>query len=278
MADTHNPHGRLEPLEGERFAEEDELQALWRAGHARRTIACTFVVALAALLMQCAPGPPLLTHLPAGQTSVFKDCGDCPEMVALPEADVALGRFEVTVEEWRAFAEAVPDAAKARCTRRTRRVRDWQHTGYIQTARHPVACVSWHEAQAYAEWLSLETGHQYRLPTDAEWSRGAAGSGKGCSTDGGTDGTDRGTCVVGFFSAPTEAGLYDMEGNVAEWTDSCCGRDCRRKVVRGTSWWNPGGASGGMWWRRDERRDARRGLFPTTGTNRLGFRVARTLP
>ena len=73
------------------------LHAAGLAGHARRTIACTFVLALAALLMQCAPGPPLLAQLPVGQTSVFKDCADCPEMVALPEADVALGRFEVTV-------------------------------------------------------------------------------------------------------------------------------------------------------------------------------------
>ncbi len=252
------------------------LHAAGSAGHARRIIACTFVLALAALLMQCAPGPPLLAQLPAGQTSVFKDCTDCPEMVALPNADVALGRFEVTVEEWRAFAEAVPDAAEARCTRRTWRVRDWQHTGYIQTARHPVACVSWNEAQAYAEWLGLETGHQYRLPTDAEWNRGAAGSGKGCSKNGGTDGTERGTCVVGSFSAPTEAGLYDMEGNVAEWTDSCWSGDCRRKVVRGTSWSDPGRIRGWRW--RDERRHARRGLLPTTGTTWLGFRVARTLP
>jgi len=75
--------------------------------------------------------------------------------------------------------------------------------------------------------------------TGRQGNRGAAGSGKGCSKDGGFDGTERGTCVVGF-SAPTDAGLYDMEGNVAEWTDGCWDRDCRRKVVRGTSWSNPG--------------------------------------
>lgn len=253
------------------------LHAAGMAGHARRIIACTFVPALAALLMQCAPGPPLLAQLPAAQTSVFKDCADCPEMVALPEADVALGRFEVTVEEWRSFALAVPDAAEARCSPRDWRVRDWQNTGYIQTARHPVVCVSWNEAQAYAEWLSLETGHPYRLPTDAEWNRGAAGSGKGCRRDGGFDSTEWGTCVVGSFSTPTEAGLYDMEGNVAEWTDSCWARDCRRKLVRGTWFSNPG-RTWGRGARRDERRDARRGLFPTTGRTWLGFRVARTLP
>ena len=92
-------------------------------------------------------------------------------MVALPEANVAIGRFEVTVEEWRVFAEAKPDAAEARCTRRNWQVRDWRNTGYIQTSRHPVVCVSWNEAQAYAEWVSLKTGHQYRLPTEAEWDQ-----------------------------------------------------------------------------------------------------------
>ena len=40
--------------------------------------------------------------------------------------------------------------------------------------------MSWNEARAYAEWLSLRTGREYRLPTDAEWDRGAAGSPIGC--------------------------------------------------------------------------------------------------
>ena len=148
--------------------------------HARRTIACAFVPAFAALLVPCAHGrpgtgepPPLLPQPPNAQTGVFADCPDCPEMVALPEGDVALGRYEVTLEEFRAFAEAVPGAAGAPCG--TVR-RSWRDPGYVQTGRHPVACVSWNEARAYAEWLSLRTGREYRLPTDAEWDRGAAGS------------------------------------------------------------------------------------------------------
>ena len=94
------------------------------AGFARRTIACAFIPAFAALLMQSAhaqPGtgarPPLLPQPPAAQTRVFADCADCPEMVALPEGDVALGRYEVTLEEFRAFVEAVPDVREA--TRRS---------------------------------------------------------------------------------------------------------------------------------------------------------------
>ena len=227
-------------------------------GHVRRTIACAFILASAALLMQCAHGPPLLAQLPAGQTSVFKDCAHCPEMVALPEGDVALGRFELTVEEWSAFAEAVPDAAEARCTPRPEwgrapYRRDWQNPGYIQTKRHPVVCVSWNEAQAYAGWLSLETGRQYRLPTAAEWDRGAAGSSSaGCP----------GNCVVGSFSSPSDAGLFDMQDNAEEWTDSCRDGDCSQKVIRTkTRLW-------GIL--------ARWGV-PDEAKNGIGFRVARAL-
>ena len=179
-------------------------------------------------------------------------------MVALPDGDVALGRFEVTVEEWSAFAEAVPDVVEAVCTPhpewRAPPLYDWQHTGSIRTKRHPVVCVSWNEAQAYAGWLSLETGRQYRLPTAAEWDRGAAGSGGGCPV---------GHCVVGSFSSPSDAGLFDMQGNAAEWTDSCRDGDCSKKVIRTkTPRW-------GLWaiW-----------AVPDYAKNGIGFRVARTLP
>ena len=228
--------------------------------HVRRTIACAFILASAALLMQCAHGqPPLLAQLPAGQTSVFKDCAHCPEMVALPEGEVALGRFEVTVEEWSAFAEAVPDAAEARCTPRPEwgrapYRRNWRATGFIQNKRHPVVCVSWNEAQAYVGWLSLETGQQYRLPTEAEWDRGAAGSGGGCPV---------GNCVVGSFSSPSDAGLFDMQGNVEEWTDSCRDGDCSQKVIRSKS---------ARWG------SLARWSVPDYGKDGIGFRVARTLP
>ena len=252
------------------------LHAVGFNGHARRTIACAFVPAFAALLMQCATGPPLLEQLPAGQTSVFKDCAHCPEMVALPEGDVALGRFEVTVEEWSAFAEAAPDAAEARCTPRSDwgrapYRRDWEATGFIQSKRHPVVCVSWNEAQAYVEWLSLETEKPYRLPTEGEWERGAAGSGRGCSS---LHGSRIGTCVVGLFSAPTEAGLFDMEGNVTEWTDSCSPDGCSRMVIRGSSWEGDRFFGEGL---GDVRQDTRGWRDPDFGKNWLGFRVAREL-
>ena len=233
-------------------------------GHAWRTIACAFIPVFAALLMQCAHGqpgtgerPPLLPRPPAAG-EVFRDCDVCPEMVPLPEGDLALGRYEVTLEEYRAFAEAVPNAAEARCGLLPR---SWRNPGYLQTGRHPVACVSWNEAQVYAEWLSLRTGYQYRLPTEAEWDRGAVGSPRGCFGMGGT-------CAVGSFE-PSDAGIFDMLGNLREWTDSCWAGDCGRKVTRGAHWRQP------IRWQRS---DARAWAAPGRRDFRTGFRVARTLP
>ncbi len=246
-------------------------------GHARRTIACAFIPAFAALLMQCAHGqpgttgrppvppeppaaqsgeqpPPLLPQPPAAQTNVFADCADCPEMIALPEGDVALGRYEVTLEEFRAFVEAVPEAAEA--TRRS-----WWRPGY---SRRPVERVSWHEAQAYVSWLSRETGHQYRLPTEAEWDRGAAGSPLGCFS---LLRSLSGTCTVGSY-APSDAGLFDMVGNVWEWMDDCWDGDCGRRVVRGGSHASPNS---------DLSPDARKWGRPEINDAGIGFRVARTL-
>lgn len=204
---------------------------------------------------------------------VFQDCDVCPEMVVLSGADVALGRFEVTLEEFRAFAEAVPDAApEPPCgSSQLRRRRSWRAAGYLQTERHPVACVSWNDAQAYVGWLSRKTGHPYRLPTEAEWDRGAAGSPKGCNQ---FFTKERGTCVVGTYP-PSDAGIFGMAGNLREWTNDCWDSqamirngDCGRKVVRGAGW-------GSQSWRIVA--DARRLAGPDVRGSMIGFRVARPL-
>ena len=230
-------------------------------GHASCSMACAFVLALAALLSQCAHGQAgtggqadRLSQPPAAQTSVFKDCAVCPEMVALPEGDVALGRYEVTLEEFRAFVEAVPEVAEA--TRRS-----WWRPGY---SRHPVQRVNWNQAQAYLGWLSLETGREYRLPTEIEWDRGAVGSPVGCFSIR----NEGGTCAVGSY-APSEAGFFDMVGNLWEWTSDCWSGDCDRKVMRGASYASPN---------RQLQTDARTWARPEHNDFRVGFRVARALP
>ena len=216
------------------------------------------------------PGAPALGTAAGGDVvrrpgEVFRDCAECPEMVVLPGGNLAMGRYEVTVGEYRAFASATGGGAGGGCY--TFRGGDsWRDPGFPQTERHPVTCVSWDDARAYVSWLSRTTGMWYRLPTEAEWARAAAGSQPGCDLLGLGTSPD-GTCPVGSHGS-NAAGLSDMVGNLWEWTSDCDEENCVRRVFRGGSWLisaaylRPGARFGG------------------TAGDRLidqGFRVLRTL-
>ena len=164
--------------------------------------------------------------------TAFRDCEVCPELVVLPGGQLALGRFEVTVGEYRAFASATGGGAGGGCQANSVAPESWQDPGYPQTARHPVTCLSWPDAQEYVSWLSQETGASYRLPSDAEWGRAAGGSQPGCYVD--RTGTAS-TCPVGSYGS-NRLGLSDMASNLAEWTSDCWEGDCASRVVRGGSW------------------------------------------
>ncbi len=159
---------------------------------------------------------------------VFRDCAECPEMVVLSGGGLAMGRYEVTVGEYRAFVSATGGTGDDR----------WRDHGvFRQTDRHPVVYVSWDDARAYVGWLSRTTGATYRLPTEAEWDRAAAGSPTGCGNrlDALSRGSGEGTCEVGT-NGTNGAGLSDMVGNVWEWTSDCRRGDCGHRVLRGGSW------------------------------------------
>ena len=190
---------------------------------------------------------------------VFRDCAECPEMVVLAGGNLAMGRYEVTVGEYRAFASA-PGGGGNDC------VADlWLNPiPQTETDRHPVTCVSWDDAQAYVSWLSRTTGVTYRLPTEAEWDRAAAGSQAGCYRDRTGNG---GTCPVGSYGS-NAAGLSDMVGNLLEWTEDCWEGDCGRRVLRGGSWFDDA---------EDLRPGARFGYRAGFRFDLYGFRVSRTL-
>ena len=165
--------------------------------------------------------------------TAFRDCEVCPEMVVLPGGDLALGRYEVTVAEYRAFASATGGGAGGGCQAHVRVTPEsWQDPGHPQTNRHPVTCLSWDDAQEYLSWLSHETGASYRLLSEAEWGRAAAGSQPGCYFD--RTATES-TCPVGFYGS-NRLGLSDMVSNLAEWTSDCWEGDCARRAVRGSAW------------------------------------------
>lgn len=86
-----------------------------------------------------------------------------------------LGKYEVTVKEFRRFVEAT----KFRTARFCRQMAgkrgfaelqgNWQENTLPSSEYHPVVCIGWNAMDAYVQWLAKETGKKYRLPTEAEW-------------------------------------------------------------------------------------------------------------
>ena len=190
--------------------------------------------------------------VPAGEYVVGRDGGE-HDVVDLPAFE--LGRTPVTNGEYAAFvaetgAEPPPH--------------------WPAPDDHPVTFVDWHEAAAFCAWAGG------RLPTEAEWEKGARGadgrrypwgdeedSSRAAVGAGMTHGT---TSPVGAH--PTGAspyGLHDMAGNVWEWTATEHGGG--ERVLRGGSY-----ASPGLAWARCAMRSRSR---PQRRQAHIGFRVAR---
>ena len=143
-----------------------------------------------------------------------------PEMVWIPAnksiSRFAIGRYEVTFAEYNKFVEAT-----------NREKPDDQDWGYD---KRPVINISWEEAMAYAEWLSHETGQKYSLPTEAEWqyANNIETIQKDTCSYANLKDCNEGTIPVGEFK-PKKFGLFDMSGNVSEWT--CSDKDNNNKCV-----------------------------------------------
>ncbi|CAK0762563.1 formylglycine-generating enzyme [Gammaproteobacteria bacterium] len=108
----------------------------------------------------------------------------------------------------------------------------------------PVNKVSWIDIQEYLKSLNARTGKSYRLPTEEEWEYACRGGQTGelyCGSNNLDDvawhwnNSGGNIHPVGGKKA-NGYGLYDMNGNVEEWTSSCWQGDCSTRVVRGGSW------------------------------------------
>lgn len=118
---------------------------------------------------------------------------------------------------------------------------------------HPVVCVSWFGAWAFAEHygLSLPTEHEWEKAArgntgyDYPWGNSIDGSRVNCYDSG--DPFDNGTTPVGYYNgdnhsgfpttnSPSPYGVYDMAGNVLEWTDSWWSDTSSARVFRGGCW------------------------------------------
>ncbi len=239
----------------------------------------------------------------ADPPKTFRDCPSCPEMVVVPAGSFvmgtpdtarsgpndsgndkekpartiqmksfSLGKYEVTQAEWVAIMGNNPSENEG--------------------ANLPVDHVSWEMAQSFVEKLSQVTGKKYRLPSEAEWEYAArAGTSKEYYD------SDEMDALYGYawFNAnsgkevhtvgekkPNHFGLYDMYGNVWEWTQDCWNPsyqgapqtqaaweegNCEYRVNRGGSWSNVS---------RMLRSAFRSRFAPTLTSTYFGLRVARS--
>ena len=185
-----------------------------------------------------------------------------------------LGKYEVTVGQFRRFVEATEYHTDAErnangndgCYTYTGDGwkwtwgRSWRNPGYSMEDDQPVTCVSWNDVQAFIAWLAVQTGESYRLPSEAEWEYAArAGSttkyhfGNAGSRlcryanhgDTSTDYSDRNrscsdgigerTAAVGRYE-PNSYGLYDMHGNVWELVQDCFNGNYAEAPNDGRAW------------------------------------------
>ncbi|RDZ28007.1 formylglycine-generating enzyme family protein [Lysobacter silvisoli] len=238
---------------------------------------------------------------------------------------LAVSRTEITVGEFRRFMNATKHRARAsrrgystaydeRSGNLVRRGKvDWQsdYTGRPATDDMPVVHVSAKDAMAYAAWLSKQTGHHYRLPSEAEfeymlragsaatypWGEGAPLMRVGNLTGAldvsptgrrwnnafqGYGDNAWGPSPVGRYRA-NAWGLHDVAGNVSEWVADCWHDSYRRAPRDGEAWVNPGCRTrvirGGSWASSPaQTRSAwRQGSDADVTSARIGFRVVRDI-
>jgi len=236
--------------------------------------------------------------------AIFKDCDSCPEMVVIsagsflmgsapdpfsnqkpmesddsekPQHQVqiksfAIGKYEVTQEQYYELMGVNPSEFKGR--------------------NLPVEAVSWKEARVFVKKLSAKTGKNYRLPSEAEWEY-AARAGSTTEFSFGSDvkllgkyawfsqNSGGNTHPVGL-KKPNAFGLYDMHGNVWEWTQDCWNDNYSGAPKDGSAWTTGdcslrvarGGSSNGD---PQDMRSAFRDELTYLRIDTFGFRIARDL-
>ncbi len=221
-------------------------------------------------------GPEMLM-LPAGDFRMGSDGANAGPKHDVTLAQFAVSKYEVTVAEYARFANATGRPAPA----------------LSLSNAHPMVMVSWADAEAYAKWVSQQTGKSYRLLSEAEWEYAASAGADTPYWWGEEPGRGKALCQacdpehppaqaakVGQFPA-NGFGLHDTAGNVSEWIQDCyhpnyegaptTGRPwqamgCTERIYRGGGFRSPSASL------RTTHRDHAK---PAKRADDLGFRVAR---
>ncbi len=209
-----------------------------------------------------------------------------PQRLVTISRAIAVSRFEVTVGQYARFVQETGHDSGNACVVWTGveggevvTGKNWLDPNFFQAEDQPVVCISWNDASAYIDWLGRRTGERYRFLSESEWeymaragtttryffgdseeeicryanvpdvsaepdSRGSNWQYVSCD-----DGYGVQTAPVGSY-APNAFGMYDMHGNVWEWTQDCyrdsfdgaptdgspwLSSECEVRVVRGGS-------------------------------------------
>lgn len=249
---------------------------------------------------ECLQGCPEMHVVPAGSflmgspaTEKAHNASEAPQHLVRIAEPFAVSKFAVTFADWDACVTGggCNDYEPAA---------EWGRDD-PNYQRLPVINVSWEDAQQYVAWLSEVTGKPYRLLSEAEFEYAArAGStttypwgddvklneAAMANCDGcGGEWDNQQTAPVGSFS-PNKFGLYDMVGNVWEWTQDCVHNNYNNAPEDGSSWLKANGGDcslhvwrGGSWYDTpDHTRSAARTFNAAGGRDdTVGFRVGRTL-
>ncbi|MFC3715914.1 formylglycine-generating enzyme family protein [Luteimonas soli] len=261
----------------------------------------------------------------AGADDMHADDIERPQHAIRFDRGFAMSITEVTVGDYRRFINAT--GRETRAERRGYSMAydersgnfarvsgvDWRsdYAGAPASEDQPVLHVSARDAEAYAKWLSEQSGHRYRLPSEAEfeyvlragsssvypWGEGAPPRDAGNFTGGGDrsptgrhwnnafdDYADGywGPAPAGRFAA-NRWGVAGLAGNVSEWVADCWHDGYRRAPMDGTAWLNPGCRTrvvrGGSWASAPaQTRSSWRAPAGVDSTNgRIGFRVVREI-
>jgi formylglycine-generating enzyme required for sulfatase activity len=196
-------------------------------------------VAAGAEFKDC-PACPALIPVPAGSFTMGSNSSDPSEKPAHPvtiKAGFAIGKYEVSVQQWSACVDAGACQKVALSAN--------------SNTNAPIRDVSWDDAQQYLSWLSKTSGQSYRLPTEAEWEYAARGGsstrywwgeqmapGKANCKDCGQPWSSEAPANVGSFGA-NGFGLYDTSGGVWEWVADCWHTSFKDAPADGRSWEQP---------------------------------------
>ncbi|KHA71542.1 chromophore maturation protein PvdO [Pseudomonas chlororaphis] len=217
---------------------------------------------------------------------------------------LAISRFQVLRGEWDAYLKdsgyKMPDGDTRPGRACKAGIPDYQGSDPRKqyTDKHPAVCMDFPEVEAYVAWLSKKTGKQYRLVSESLREYAARGGSSGpfpfpfdegkeysiakhANTYGAADGYNF-TAPAGSFPA-NAFGVYDMHGNIYEWTADCYNENyvgapsdgsawlsgkCEIRRIRGNDWGEAPVFS---------RSGNRNATYTDTRGDWIGFRVARDL-